>query len=501
MASVVNYKASPTAIEFHNSRAFVKGIMGPFGSGKSVAVCFDIFMTMARQAVGNDGKRRSRWIIARNTFNELETTTIQTWRDWFPEHIFGGISRKPPYRQMIKYEDIEAEVIFLALDKPEDQKKLLSFEVTGIWFNEARQIPEELIHAALGRVGRFPARKDKPDYVDDDKWPTWSGILLDTNPPDDEHWYYRAAEEHSWAVDEFGERIDPDSLPESRQWKFWKQPSGLSPNAENIENLPGGTEYYKRMLSAGKSKEWIDVHVHGKYGFVKHGLPVFEDIWNPDMMTAKSQISIFPGGEIYVGVDCSGRHPATVFCQKTKLGQIQVLRELCITEDAGVGAVTYARMLKSYMNDNFPNHSFYIFGDPAGDFRTQTDERTYFDILRAEGINIKSPRDLAGNRISTRLETVKFVMGQLVNGQPKLLVSPDCKILLRGLNGGYRFRRISTASDTRYDEKPEKNRYSDVQDAMQYVLCGMGETKKMMGRGKHGRTGRTVTANTEFSVI
>ena len=490
--TVLAYKASPTGVLFHQSDAFVKGIMGPFGSGKSVAVCWDIFMRMRKQAPGNDGIRRTRWIIARNTFNELETTTMETWKDWFPEHIFGAISRKPPYRQVLKYDDVEAEIIFLALDKPEDQKKLLSFEVTGVWFNEARQIPQELINAALGRVGRYPSKKSKPEHVPNDEWPTWSGILLDTNPPDDEHWYYKAAEENAWAINEFGEPVDPDSIPSKRQWHFFRQPSGLKPEAENIENLPGGQEYYKRMLGGSNTKEWVAVHVHGEYGFIRHGNPVFEGYWNPDLMVAKHVLQEAPNREIYVGVDSSGRHPAAIFCQRTQLGQWQIFHELCYT-DQSIGAVDFSKVLAQECASRYPNNTLHFWGDPAGDWKTQTDERTYFDILRANGIDIKAS---PGLRIPERLETVKSVMGRMTQGQPSIVVSPACKILIRGFDGGYTFKEYNSAQPEQ--SKPIKNRYSDVQDALQYVRCGGGEMKKMYGRNKKYHA--PIKADTSFSI-
>ena len=45
--------------------------------------------------------------------------------------------------------DLDLEVIFLALDRPEDVKKLLSLELTGIWINEAREIPKVLLMRVL----------------------------------------------------------------------------------------------------------------------------------------------------------------------------------------------------------------------------------------------------------------------------------------------------------------------------------------------------------------
>lgn len=471
-------------------------------SGKSVACCFEILLRAQKQAPGKDGIRRTRWIIARNTFGELENTTMKTWLDWF-RPITIKETRKPPYTHIIGGPGWEAEIIFLALDKPEDQKKLLSFEVTGIWFNEAREIPYELVQAATGRVGRYPAKKDKPEDIEDDAWPTWRGIILDTNPSHNEHWWYKNAEEDAWAVDAEGKRIEVEDVAENNRWEFFKQPSGLSDEAENLKNLPGGKNYYTQQLG-GKSENWIDVYVHGNYGYLRHGLPVYGHCWNPDTMTAKEKIVPRPGGKIYVGVDCSGRHPAAIFAQATPRGQWQILRELCVQDDEGMGAENFAKLLKGFMDRNFPNNSFEIWGDPAGDWGSQNNERTYFDILKANGVFVKAPKIVTSSRtkdqVTIRTETVMSVLNRNVDGDPALMVSPACKVLLGGFNGGYQYKKKNVAGDTAsYLEEPEKNRYSDAQDALQYMFCGAGETKKMFGRNKrHG--GKTTFANTKFKI-
>lgn len=503
MSKLINYKASATARKFHQSKAFVRGIMGPFGSGKSVAMCWEIFMKSKAQEPGPDGIRRTRWVVVRNTQPQLETTTIKTWLDWFPESVFGKMSRKPPFTHHIKFGDVEAEVIFLALDKPEDISKLLGYEMTGVFFNEAREIDYEVIKGATGRVGRYPSSKDGVGC-------TWSGIIMDTNPPTDDHWWYKMAEEQAWAVDGFGNPVDVSEIEPEDRWEFWKQPSGLAADAENLENLMQtkgseklslaerrkiGRKYYERQLG-GKTEEWINVYVHGHYGFIKHGMPVYKGSWNPDIHTADEPISFPAGGTVYVGVDASGRHPAAVFLSKTLGGQIQVLHELCVTGDEGMGATSFARLLKAEIAQRFPNHDLVIYGDPAGNWASQNDERTYFDILKANGIFIKpSP----GLRIPERVETVIDVLCRNVQGGPAMVVSPSCKQLLRGMNGGYRFKQLNVSGERRYDEKPEKNRYSDVQDALQYVLCGMGEMKRMYGRGNAGNK-PTVFAGTGYTI-
>ena len=236
--SYVNYNvAGPIAAAFHEDNSFFRGLMGPVGSGKSVACCLEILMKSVERPIGVSGWRKARWVAVRNTGPELETTTIKTWLDWFPESDFGKMNRKPPITHRVVIDDLrlDLEIIFLALDRDEDMKKLLSLEATGIWLNEARFIQKSILDAATGRVGRYPSKKDKPENMSDEEWLPWYGIIADTNPPDDTHWWYNLAEE---------------SNPEG--FKFFKQPSGFSDEAENRDNLP--PRYYE-VQKAGKTKE------------------------------------------------------------------------------------------------------------------------------------------------------------------------------------------------------------------------------------------------------
>ena len=82
----IRYDASPTSAAFHNDKHFVRGLRGPVGCGKSVACTVEIGNKSQEQKPFN-GIRRTRWAVIRNTYNELHTTTLKTWKDWFPEHI------------------------------------------------------------------------------------------------------------------------------------------------------------------------------------------------------------------------------------------------------------------------------------------------------------------------------------------------------------------------------------------------------------------------------
>ena len=160
--------------------SFFRGLRGPVGSGKSVSCC-GVVSQILNAEKGPDGIRKSRWAIIRNTNPQLRTTTIKTWLDWFPEEDWGKFLWSVPYTHHIQKNDIDLEVIFLALDRPEDVKKLLSLELTGIWVNEAREIPKSIIDACTMRVGRYPSMKDGGC--------TWTGVICDTNAPEEDHWW------------------------------------------------------------------------------------------------------------------------------------------------------------------------------------------------------------------------------------------------------------------------------------------------------------------------
>lgn len=76
------YIASKTMREFHTSDSFVRALLGPIGSGKSVACVIEMLIKSRQQAPNPEGIRKSRWVVVRNTYRELVDTTIQTFFDW-----------------------------------------------------------------------------------------------------------------------------------------------------------------------------------------------------------------------------------------------------------------------------------------------------------------------------------------------------------------------------------------------------------------------------------
>ena len=62
-----DYKPSATLARFHASDAFVRGVRGPVGGGKTTGCCQEIMRRAREQKPGPDGKRRTRWAVIRNT--------------------------------------------------------------------------------------------------------------------------------------------------------------------------------------------------------------------------------------------------------------------------------------------------------------------------------------------------------------------------------------------------------------------------------------------------
>lgn len=240
------YRPPATLKRFLRNDAFVRAVVGPVGSGKSSACCVEIARRAAQQQPEHDGVRRSRWAIIRNTYGELRDTTRKTFEQWIPATAGRWREQEFTFEINGKLRDgtaVEAEVMFRALDRPEDVKKLLSLELTGAYINEAREVPKHVLDVLQTRVGRYPSMRDGG--------PTWFGVWMDTNP---------------WAVGSWGYKLFSQERPEG--FEVFEQPGGRSPNAENVENLVPG--YYQRLV-AGKDSEWVSEYVDGEYPLADKG--------------------------------------------------------------------------------------------------------------------------------------------------------------------------------------------------------------------------------------
>lgn len=433
----IDFEPAATSADFMQSDSKMRVLMGPVGSGKSVTCCFEIIRRASQQEPNENGIRKTRCAVVRETVRQLSDTTIKTFLDWFPPGQC-GVFRKTTKTYFFKVGDIECEIMFRALDDADDVANLNSLELTFAWFNECRDIAPEIIDAMSKRVGRFPSNKDGG--------PTWHGMWCDTNPPTmDTWWYYQM------------EGIDPeDGVSENDNgWDVFKQPSGRSPYGENIANLPEG--YYDTQ---GRSEEYIRVFIDGEYGLSSAGMPVYK-YFRTDYHMANRRLDYFKGRTILVGMDL-GLTPAAVIGQQDPRGRTLILAE-CVSFDMGIQRFVRS-MLKPLLYERFPECNVHVIVDPAGVQRAQTDERSAVDIIKEEGLSVMPA---STNSVTARINAVDEYLMRQVDGESAFLVDPGCTQLKAAMMGGYRYK-LTKGNDS--GDTIDKNKHSHIAEGLQYLM-------------------------------
>jgi hypothetical protein len=462
----------PVAGAYYLDNSRIAVIEGPVGSGKSTASCLRLQRHAYQQMPGSDGIGRTRWAIVRNTKPQLKDTTIETWLQVFPEAKYGRFFHGDDLHQVWKFRPkghawpIEAEFLFRALDDEQDVANLLSLEVTGFWFNEVR----EIVHEILAHAGR------RLRYLNGDRPSTWSGWIGDTNPWDTEH--------HLETM--LAEPLKPG-------YAHFRQPGGMDAEAENLDNLDQtpetialprgdprrraqGRTYYVKALEDYKPED-ARVYVHAQRGLTRSGKPIYSE-YN-DLVHCR-RFELDRRLSIDLGFDF-GRTPACTIGQKDARGRTRIRYELWADN---MGIKPFGELVLKFLNEKLPGFEIgTVTGDPAGE-ATDHSDNTAFKLLAAAGIHARPAKT---NELSVRIEAVQDGLRRLIDGEPALQIHPDCVRLRRACLDGYHYRKLQVAGN-RYDDRPNKNEFSHIAEALQYELLGTGEGRRVV-RSKGARTG------------
>jgi hypothetical protein len=378
-----------------------------------------------------DGIRRSRAVIIRNTRQQLKDTTVKSWIDWIPPGVFGRWKESEMTFEL-RFGDVHCDVLFRALDSPEDVQRVLSLEASFGWINEAREIDLEILLALMGRIGRYPKRAQVPEYR--------SFLLADTNPPEFDSVWYKIAEHMPL------EENNPNSVMECGSFK---QPSGISEEAENKEFLR--PNYYED-LARGKTKAWVDTYIHGMYSPSQAGRPVYANSFVRDKHISPVPLDIHPTLPVIIGFD-TGLCPALLF-QQIIDGKVKVLREIAAF-DMGM-----KRCIQNYVRpmvrNDFPDNALIFIGDPAAVRRGDGDESSALKELKEAFCD--DPRNIFKtaytNNPDVRIQATEQMLIQFPMGEPMYLIDPSCKRYIRGLQSMYRYARVKSHGG--YADKPQK---------------------------------------------
>ena len=417
------------------SPKYVKVLAGPIGGGKSVTCVYELLRRAQNQQPNAKGVRRSKWLIVRNTAEQLKQTTFQTFTEWVQPGVAGEwkVTDKTFYLRALHPDGtiIEAAFLFIALDTPDDVRKALSLECTGLWGNECRELNAEVVDGLISRANRFPPMSDGGA--------TEPGAIFDTNMPELESWW--------------GEKMT--NPPEN--WSIHIQPPALIPDTErvnpNADNLVNLAPTYYTNLVAGKPPDWINVYLRVKYGFSQSGLPVFRS-FKEHIHVAKKELLYNHQLLVVVGLDPGIGGTGAAIGQMDLFGRMIVLDEIVCQ---GVGAMRFVDdYLKPLLKNKYPGADVVISIDPAADNRTQIDEMTVANSLRKRGFKVQTAHT---NKIDARISAVDFYFNRLVDGEAALLINASCKHMIRALAGGYRYN-VTKAGVTALE--PCKDKHSHI---------------------------------------
>ena len=444
-----------TLREFHGSTEFVRIIVGCLGAGKTHACFIELFRLAQDMPVSRDGVARSRILIARSSYTDLKTSALQDFKEILGPIIdqIGNWRMEAPaefkatWVHPVNGHKIETALIWAGLDAIDGESKIRSLNLTHAYLVEIAQFDRKTVNQVMGRLGRFPSRAQCPQFN--------SHLIGCTNAPARDHWLAKLILEDK-----------PD------RWAFFLQPPALirkqgqwvlNPKAENTANLP--PDYYTRQAH-GASDAWIQSNLCNEFVEVHDHRPV-HPAFNASLHVADYELQADPSSDALFG------HRLWSYPQRWCLPNETVnagsCYRSCVFENTG--ARELGRVLKQHLDEHYPRLNIVATGDLSGGYGTQVSDETAFDALSFSGIEA-TPAE--SNDFEIRTDALDVLLTQLVKGEPKILISPNCMNLIRGLSGGYFFRRVQVTGQERYEDKPYKSKTSHICEALHYCLMGAG---------------------------
>lgn len=463
MLQPIKFDAPPTVAAFMKSASFGRLIAGPVGSGKTTGCIFELFRKALEQDRAPDGYRYTRFAIVRQTLRQLVDTVLKDIMSWL-----GQVARYKVQDKIviIEFADVRSEWLLLPLDEPEDQRRLLSMQLTGAWMSEAIEMDVNLVAGIAGRCGRYPSGARGT--------PSWFGVIADTNMPTE------GSDWHKF--------MDIEQPPD---WEIYIQPGGLEEYAENLawltqtaetmkldlddpKRLAQGRLYYER-LSRSNNLDWVKRYVHAQFGNDPSGTAVFRESFRSTFHVGDA---LTPNrfAPLIIGQDF-GRDPCSAITQMDARGRLLVLEEV-IAEDIGLQGHLENNLRPVLLKPEYMGLPIIIIADPAGIAKSSHYEETSFDLLRRMGFKaLPAPT----NDLDPRLRAIEAWLLKQYDGKGAMLIDRlKCPTIIRGLAGGYRYAK--TRNGTR-KPLPDKNQYSHVIDALQYAcLAAHGQMNGAIGR-------------------
>ena len=215
---------------------------------------------------------------------------------------------------------------------------------------------------------------------------------------------------------------------------------------------------------------------------IASGIGIYTEDFDRDRHVAKEAFEPAETQAILLGFDF-GLQPACVWLYTTAMGCIRVFRE-SVTWDGrsepkaqGIDRLldTIEPVLGARYATNVIERAYY---DPAGDSRSQTDEKTCVGYIRER---LRIPCVAGPLTPEARREGMRAALGRSIGGVPFLQISSACVMLIEGLVGGYRYKQSGDGVTAIVSNDAEKNAWSHVVEACEYAVGSL--VRKQHGKG------------------
>lgn len=460
------FRPNPVQKLFIESRHKADLFSSRMGEGKSTAMAWSALYHTKH----NPG---ATWAIIRDTWENLQHTTLKTFLEWFPQGVYGEFHQGR--KTYTWYEGAaKGEVQFFGMDAPEDASKLMSRELAGFAIDEpapavgSAGVDELIFDIALTRLRQQGMQ--------------WYGAKLAVNNPDETHWVYKRF-----------------VSPGEEGFALW-QPS----IPENEVNLP--SDYYQTLRKVlGHRPDLIRRFVEGEFGFQQEGRAVTPQ-WSDKQHLA---LGLVPekGRELVCLWDF-GHNPTFIVTQISARGHWNILDAL-VGEQMGTEELIESEIVP-LLQERYKGFSLRHTGDPTGGTGDQSSiRRSPVQLIRKRlgGLWVPGPV-----KIPQRIEPLRSVLSRSIGGTA--VVQVDRKRAARvwhALRGGWKYH---VARSGLVSGQPVKDEHSHPGDAMGYgaaLLFPLGRLSKGVitptpaeasffgsgGRGFLGQPGRRQPAHGE----
>jgi hypothetical protein len=463
--------AGPVAQAFGKCAAPIAMIAGPTGGGKSTEA-FRRYLRVAswQHPSPKDGLRKARILVICPTYRRAWDQIIPSYFEVYPQSMgmFRG-SRGDPADHFYHFDlnvggelrRLYVEVLFRAVNDLDIEDFFRGFLFTAIDLPEADTNGDlaQILSLGSNRAGRYPTPEDRPERA---PTPAYAGIFGSANAPVIGTAFH----------DRFYLRRLPNGDPAPATDRLFIQPSGFSPNAENMSALRRiRPDYYEAMAAQLDSYD-VERLIKNRPGFGRHGQPVHPN-FDQETHVATRSLEASPHLPVEIGVDCGSNAliPGVTFSQRAYSGQWRTLAEIYLP-DGQMNTEELGREIVRIMETRFGclrrDVGATLHLDPAAGGRNAASEYTTERALQ-HYTQIEAVLAPSNDPKFRRGAVDRLLKRMIAPKEPAKIIDPGCIGLIQGYAGGYHYKRRGAVVKL----SPEKNRFSHVVEADEYAALSV----------------------------